>query len=386
MGRIANRAARAGPEGAAPERRAPPALLTGGPLRQVEAAGGAAPRLKWGAASEERAGKMRTEYLRELLAAASAMSFTAAARKLYMSQPKMSMHIAAMEKELGFPLFDREGGLSLTREGEVFCEKAAAILDEYDAAVEACRSLRRTTEAKLVFGEFQLIDLFPASCLGFLYEATGRIREARPSFEVTSRPLDNTLTIAESFQQGLCDASFRTCCLAPGDVRDQIFELDDGMGALPLTMDPMVAFARSGHPLASLAEVRPEDVARYPVVLSSLPSMSTWNSTRRDFFAAHGLEPAYHTHVASSPSAVVWPVDSDEVYLVASEYAASRRTAAMPGMAALEIAVTRVQSAFCLCYPLGSENPVLPLLVEEMRRLAYPKAPAGGACMASGSR
>ena len=68
---------------------------------------------------------MKISTLREFVALAKNRSFVQAAKELYVSQPSLSAHIAALEKDLGFTLADREGGhFVLTPAGMSFLEYA----------------------------------------------------------------------------------------------------------------------------------------------------------------------------------------------------------------------------------------------------------------------
>src|SRR3954470_11473265 len=59
---------------------------------------------------------------------ARARSFSAAARALALTQPAVSQQVAALERQLGVRLLDREpGGLRLTEAGTVALEHADAI-------------------------------------------------------------------------------------------------------------------------------------------------------------------------------------------------------------------------------------------------------------------
>jgi DNA-binding transcriptional LysR family regulator len=60
--------------------------------------------------------------------------FTAAARRLGITQPAVSAQIASLESSLGFPLFQRGRELSLTPEGESFLPYARRIQAAYDLA------------------------------------------------------------------------------------------------------------------------------------------------------------------------------------------------------------------------------------------------------------
>jgi LysR family transcriptional regulator, low CO2-responsive transcriptional regulator len=63
--------------------------------------------------------------LRSFLRVAEEGSFTRAAEELYVTQPAVTQHVRALERELGVPLFDRTGrGAQLTPAGEALCRYA----------------------------------------------------------------------------------------------------------------------------------------------------------------------------------------------------------------------------------------------------------------------
>ena len=84
---------------------------------------------------------MNLEYLREFTVFAEYMNMTKAARELFISQPRLSQHLSALEAELGFPLMERQSGQrnKLTAAGILFYDRARLILQEYDEAVKRCR-------------------------------------------------------------------------------------------------------------------------------------------------------------------------------------------------------------------------------------------------------
>lgn len=85
---------------------------------------------------------MKIDILREYVALAKNRSFARAAKELYVSQPSLSTHIAALEKDLGFTLADREcGRFVLTAAGASFLESAQAIIALYDEARERGRAI-----------------------------------------------------------------------------------------------------------------------------------------------------------------------------------------------------------------------------------------------------
>ena len=68
-------------------------------------------------------------------AVAHERSFSRAARGLALSQPSVSNQVAALEREVGVRLLDREpGGLRLTPEGAILLEHADAIAERRELA------------------------------------------------------------------------------------------------------------------------------------------------------------------------------------------------------------------------------------------------------------
>ena len=90
---------------------------------------------------------MRLETLREFVVFAKCQNFSAAALELHLSQPAMSVHIANLEKELGFQLVDRKRGAELTPAGQRFLAGVQAALASYDEAVRACDELVKSYPA-----------------------------------------------------------------------------------------------------------------------------------------------------------------------------------------------------------------------------------------------
>lgn len=71
---------------------------------------------------------MHIETLREFITIAQLGSYTAAAKKLYISQPTLSKHISALEKSLGHKLFFDEHPLILTEAGRILMDYASKTL------------------------------------------------------------------------------------------------------------------------------------------------------------------------------------------------------------------------------------------------------------------
>ena len=82
---------------------------------------------------------MKTEFLREFVTLAHCGSFSSASEKLFISQPTLSNHIRAIEREVGFDLIDRSHENELTTAGSLFLSVAQSVLNRLDSALDECR-------------------------------------------------------------------------------------------------------------------------------------------------------------------------------------------------------------------------------------------------------
>ena len=86
---------------------------------------------------------MNTDQLRYFMAIAHHKNFTEAAKEFYITQPAITHQIAALEKELGTPLFKRTTrSVTLTEAGKLFAEHAKHILDQEENALRNLQMLR----------------------------------------------------------------------------------------------------------------------------------------------------------------------------------------------------------------------------------------------------
>ncbi len=86
---------------------------------------------------------LNLDQLRTLLAVAESKSFSAAARRLHLSQPAVSVQVRELERRFGVKLFERLGKQAhTTRPGRDLVEAAVRILRESDAADALMRRYR----------------------------------------------------------------------------------------------------------------------------------------------------------------------------------------------------------------------------------------------------
>jgi LysR family transcriptional regulator, transcriptional activator of the cysJI operon len=89
------------------------------------------------------------------------LNFTEAAEQLYCSQPAVSMQIQSLERDLGFPLFDRIGKkLYLTKQGEHFKPYAEQIINLFHTSKEHIKQLDNLLIGTLSFGASNFVGVY----------------------------------------------------------------------------------------------------------------------------------------------------------------------------------------------------------------------------------
>ncbi len=88
-----------------------------------------------------------------VLQAASEGTFSAAAKRLFVSQPSLSQSIKKIEGEIGLPLFDRsQTPLQLTAAGEIYVRKAQEMQRIYHELVQETADLTGLKTGTLIIG------------------------------------------------------------------------------------------------------------------------------------------------------------------------------------------------------------------------------------------
>jgi DNA-binding transcriptional LysR family regulator len=102
------------------------------------------------AADTAYANALSLDQLRVLLAIVETGSFSAAARRLRRTQGAVSYHVAALESQLGVPVFDRSGRLpALTPAGSAVVAHARQVLASLDALRSVAWGMSTGLEARL---------------------------------------------------------------------------------------------------------------------------------------------------------------------------------------------------------------------------------------------
>jgi len=193
--------------------------------------------------------------LRYFVAAARRGNFSRAAEEVCVSQPSLSLQIANLEREIGAPLFTRQGrSVALTDAGVVLREYAERILREEEEARRAVRAVVGLERGRL--------SLWTLPTLGqhLLPLTLARFRQAHPGIAITVHEAVPARAVGAAVADGRADVGMvHLPCPVPGLVERALFT------------EELALVVPSGHPLAApdvpppaLADLAGEDFVWVP--------------------------------------------------------------------------------------------------------------------------
>ncbi len=183
-------------------------------------------------------------------------SFTAAAKKLHITQPAISLHMKALEQQLGARLMERDGkGVRLTPEGEALLEaadRAFAALDDGRRAIRRHTAPDRGT-VTLACGDTVALHLLPPVLKAF--------RRQWPRAEVAIQNHGSR----EIIQRVLAREADVGIVTRPP-------RLDPALWSRTLCSDPLRLVLHRRHPLAAKPTITRADLAGRAAVLLARPA------------------------------------------------------------------------------------------------------------------
>lgn len=187
--------------------------------------------------------------LRYFCVVAKHQNMTKAAAELMISQPALSKTIAALERELGTPLFVRRNrSIFLNRAGEIFYQKIDQSINLIDDTVSEVRELSNEP-----FGNVRLLVLSASSYMPGFYIA---FHQRYPFIKLQ---LSNYIRYEHMF---MYDCDF--CITA-----DAGFTPLAGNSVIPILTERFVLAVQKQHPLAGRESIHLKEAAPYPFVASN---------------------------------------------------------------------------------------------------------------------
>jgi DNA-binding transcriptional LysR family regulator len=185
--------------------------------------------------------------LRVLREVAAQGSFSAAADALSYTQSAVSQQIAALEREAGSRLVERNArGVRLTEAGRALVAHTDAILARLADAEDELQAIAGLRGGRL------RVAAFPSACATLMPLAVARFRELHPGVDLSLLPAepDEALRLLRAGEADIALSIETTfACSTPDDV-----------ARVELLDDPMYIMMPADHPLAGRARLRLADL------------------------------------------------------------------------------------------------------------------------------
>lgn len=193
--------------------------------------------------------RLKLRHLEVFLAINESGSLTAAAARLYMTQPALSHWLSDLEEAVGRPLFVRDRRLMLTREGEVLRIHAMRMLGDVCRTDEELKAVQSGLRGRLHIGSGLPRVLLP--------NAIARLQDAWPGIFVS--------VVEAPFATLLEMLANRSIDLIIGALGAQA--RGSGFATDALIPDSIQVVARKEHPCLQDASPRWQDILSYSWIL-----------------------------------------------------------------------------------------------------------------------
>ncbi len=189
--------------------------------------------------------------LQTFLIVASSGSFSTAAEQLFLTQPAVSKRIAALESELGSPLFDRVGRqVGLTEAGQALLPHARAILLAAEDGRRAIANLTAEVSGRLLLGVSHHIGLHR------LPPVLRRYVHRYPAVQLDLRFMESE-DACQALERGELELALIT--LPP--------EPREALELVAVWQDSLVVVTAPDHPLTIHPPQQLADLAPWPAIL-----------------------------------------------------------------------------------------------------------------------
>lgn len=198
-------------------------------------------------------------------------SITAAAARLHLTQPAVSMQLRQLEEAIGLPLFEHVGrGLRITEAGVALCAHADEILSRLDDFEQLMLAMKGVRQGRVRLGIVSTAKYFVPKLLALFLKAHPGVE-----FRLT---VHNREQIIQQLRGYAIDLGVMG---TPPDGMDF-----DGQAFAP---NPLAILAGTSHPLSRRRGIEPDELRAERFIVRE-PGSGTRKAMER-FFAESGIDP-----------------------------------------------------------------------------------------------
>lgn len=212
------------------------------------------------------------ENVHSFIVLAEELNFRRTAERLHLDQSALSRRIQKLETSLGFRLLERTTReVTLTQAGRSFYEDNAGLLRRYESSVQTAKRIAdgRLGSLGLGYMSFAAAELMP--------RAVARFRQLHPDVDLKIRYMP-TQAQKIALARDEIDLGYM---IGPFDHADY--------HTLQLSTEPLYVVMPHDHPLLSLAEIQPSDLAGYAVILGDTSEWDEYRWRLKNLFSTEGI-------------------------------------------------------------------------------------------------
>ncbi|MDR3053090.1 MAG: LysR family transcriptional regulator [Coriobacteriales bacterium] len=232
---------------------------------------------------------MRIEYLREFIALSRTLNLTATAKDLNITQPAISNHMKALEKEVGVALFQRNDAMKgraskMTVAGRSFLESVEKIVGLYDQAKSEARAAAKDSSGELIFRLPR--SEMAATVFSLIYE----FKERYPNIAVELRswsPID----LIEELAQGEIDCGCIGSLICEKEMYSEEFDID----IFPFEMLELFCVTDKANALNKISSLSIEDLSETEILIPANQKSLAAKYALNNIFSAYDITPCFKT-------------------------------------------------------------------------------------------
>lgn len=160
------------------------------------------------------------------IAATETLNFTIAAQNIHITQPAFSRNIAALEEELGFPLFlrSKQNGLRITPAGLELYNGVKMLGMEFQLILDRAEQINRGERGNLVIGVLNGVCIDSESM-----SAIQKFQKRYPLVEITviCYSFEKMMKSVENGESDICFALEATLCNREELLYEKVFEVEN---------------------------------------------------------------------------------------------------------------------------------------------------------------
>lgn len=262
---------------------------------------------------------MNTEVLRLFVIVANEGSFSAAARKMFITPSAVVQKMHALENEIGVPLFLKNAsGIQLTAAGEIFLSGVRDSLQSLDTAISKTKEYNRQDNSfNLVMFTDSAVEVYKRFCLDNpQYACNYHVYPSDQAEKLFEQFLDDRIQIIEWIPKP----------------KDSIPNVE----ALVYSSDQLYCVVSRKHELANNEHITPQQLSRFKLLIHSHRHDGCLDAIKKIFKEA-GISDFSYSFISGEPNEIIQLCNQNGVVLTSQTFARSLPLVSLPIIPKIEI-------------------------------------------------